>query len=313
MTYSFHLKTTDPEEFQERVSPLAGALRVRPARKGPFAIAIRAAQLDKMNLFTVKTPSIRVQIAPPHEYFCLNIPLGKPFSITEFRQRYDFSDQVHLLMPDRHLDLEAVSDCRVLAVKLNSERVLDCGCKLNGFPGPFESAIKNRRPDSLTGYCAFVRGLARLWSDLQRENAPLDMAINIAEREDALFTHFVLAMQGEEKTRAREQADTTSIARAEEYLLARLTQPVSRAELAAASGISIRTLSRGFAKRWGIGPMRFLKTQRMEAAYRDLLGAEPGATSVTEVAFRYGLTHLGKFAGEYRRAFHESPSETLRH
>lgn len=113
-------------------------------------------------------------------------------------------------------------------------------------------------------------------------------------------------MQGEEETgyRSGKQADTTSMARAEEYLRARLTLPVSRAELAVATGLSIRTLSRGSAKRWGAGPMGFLKAQRMEAAYRALLGAEPGATSVTEVACRYGFTHLGKFAGEYKPTFY---------
>lgn len=216
-------------------------------------------------------------------------------------------------MPERQLNLETVSECRVLAVKLNRERVLNCGFKLNGSHEPFESAIEGRRPDSLTGYGPVVRGFARLWSDLQRQDASLGSAINIAEREHALFTQFALAMQGDEQTRVEEQANNTAIVRAEEYLLARLTQPVSRAELAAASGVSIRTLSRAFAKRRGSGPMALLKTQRMEAAYRDLLGAEPGATSVTEIAVRCGFTHLGKFAGQYKRAFHESPSETLRH
>jgi len=125
----------------------------------------------------------------------------------------------------------------------------------------------------------------------------------------------VLALERDCDARNRlgEQAENISISRAEEYLRARLTCPVSRADLAAVAGVSIRTLSRGFAERWGTSPMGFLKQQRMEAAYRELLGAESGATSVTEVAFRYGFMHLGKFAGDYKRAFHESPSETLRH
>jgi AraC-like DNA-binding protein len=59
--------------------------------------------------------------------------------------------------------------------------------------------------------------------------------------------------------------------------------------------------------------MGFLRMQRMEAAYRALLGAEPGATTVTEIAYGFGFTHLGRFSGEYKRAFKESPSNTLRH
>lgn len=59
--------------------------------------------------------------------------------------------------------------------------------------------------------------------------------------------------------------------------------------------------------------MGFLRARRMEAVYQELLGAAPDATSVTEVAVRYELTHLGRFAGEYKRTFRELPSETLRH
>ena len=126
-------------------------------------------------------------------------------------------------------------------------------------------------------------------------------------------TQFVLAMRRTKNTTPLDQASKTSITAAEEYLLAHLTEPVSRADLAAVSGVSLRTLSRGFSRRWGMGPMCFLKTRRMEFAYRELLGAEPGAVSVTDIAYRYGFTHLGRFAGEYLRMFGESPSQTLRH
>jgi transcriptional regulator GlxA family with amidase domain len=100
--------------------------------------------------------------------------------------------------------------------------------------------------------------------------------------------------------------------RAEEFLGASVSKPVSLAKVAAVAGVSVRTLSRGFRERHGIGPMGFLRRLRLEAARRDLLLADPAETSVTEVAHRYGLAHLGRFAVAYRSLFGESPSETLR-
>jgi transcriptional regulator GlxA family with amidase domain len=58
--------------------------------------------------------------------------------------------------------------------------------------------------------------------------------------------------------------------------------------------------------------MGFLKQRRLEAANRELLAADPAETHVTDVALRYGFYQMGRFAVEYRRAFHEPPSQTLR-
>ena len=94
--------------------------------------------------------------------------------------------------------------------------------------------------------------------------------------------------------------------------MAHLSAPVSLAEVAEASGVCVRTLSRAFRKRHGLGPMGFLRHRRLEAARHDLLVAERDGMSVTEVALSYGFRHLGRFAVDYRQAFGESPSETLR-
>ena len=297
------------------MSPMVGACRARPASGTRFDTAVNAKQLNSLSLFTVKARSIKVDIAPPHRYFCLNIPLGRPFSVIDSNRRYRFTDDAHLFQPDQHFHLEAASECRLLAACLNSEQVTDYAFKLSGSRKLFEAGVKTRMSLSTPERVVLIRELARLWSDLQRGDAALASIISTAEREDALMANFILATQGAEATdhRSGEHADSAVIARAEEYLRACLTRPASRAELAAETGTSIRTLSRSFTKRWGTGPIGFLKAQRMDAAYRELLGAERDATTVTEVAFRYGFAHLGKFAGEYKRAFHESPSETLRH
>ena len=60
-----------------------------------------------------------------------------------------------------------------------------------------------------------------------------------------------------------------------------------------------------------MGPIAFLKQRRLDAAYRTLLGAKAGTTTVTDTALRYGFSHMGKFAIEYRQTFGEMPSTSL--
>ncbi|MFF0738954.1 helix-turn-helix domain-containing protein [Streptomyces sp. NPDC004111] len=51
---------------------------------------------------------------------------------------------------------------------------------------------------------------------------------------------------------------------------------------------------------------------RLARAHRDLLRAEPAARTVTDIAYRWGFHHPGRFAADYRRTYGEPPSHTLR-
>ena len=52
--------------------------------------------------------------------------------------------------------------------------------------------------------------------------------------------------------------------------------------------------------------------RRLNLVRRVLRELGPADTTVSRVAGRHGFTELGRFAGEYRALFGESPSETLR-
>jgi transcriptional regulator GlxA family with amidase domain len=83
-------------------------------------------------------------------------------------------------------------------------------------------------------------------------------------------------------------------------------------DLARAAGVSERTLHEGFRQVYGTTPMRRLKRLRLEAVRAALEAADPAADSVSAIAARFGFFQFGRFAGDYRAAFGERPSDTLR-
>ena len=85
-------------------------------------------------------------------------------------------------------------------------------------------------------------------------------------------------------------------------------QPLYLPEICKAIRVPDRTLRLCCQEHLGMGPKRYLMLRRMHLARRALRRA----TSVTDVATRYGFWQLGRFAVEYQTLFGESPSATVR-
>jgi AraC-like DNA-binding protein len=82
-------------------------------------------------------------------------------------------------------------------------------------------------------------------------------------------------------------------------------------EIAAAVGVSVRSLEAGFREWKQETPVAFMRRLRLADA-REQLSNPSARTTVTEVALSSGFLHLSRFAQYYRSAFNEHPSETLR-
>ncbi|HJQ59661.1 MAG TPA: AraC family transcriptional regulator [Vineibacter sp.] len=111
----------------------------------------------------------------------------------------------------------------------------------------------------------------------------------------------------------RHSARPTSreVRRAVDFMQSRLRNPITLADVVAASGIPGRTLIKHFKDEWGTSPMRYLRDARLTRVREALMRARP-TDSVTDIALLWGFNHLGRFAIEYRDRFGETPSDTLR-
>ncbi|GAA2689352.1 AraC family transcriptional regulator [Actinoplanes palleronii] len=103
-----------------------------------------------------------------------------------------------------------------------------------------------------------------------------------------------------------------AIRRVVEAMRAQPGRPFTVADLAGIAGVGARALQQSFARYVGMPPMTYLRQLRLALVHDGLRAADPGETTVAQVAYRYGFTHLGRFAAAYRERYAISPSETLR-
>ncbi len=103
---------------------------------------------------------------------------------------------------------------------------------------------------------------------------------------------------------------TRIMQRFEEVVQDASDEPLSMLEICRRTGTSRRSLEAIVQERTGRPPWEYLRWRRLWRA-RSLLSRPEADTTVTDVAFRLGFWHLGRFAAAYAAAFGEQPSLTL--
>lgn len=98
-----------------------------------------------------------------------------------------------------------------------------------------------------------------------------------------------------------------------EIIETRAADPLTIPMLAELAGVSVRSLQQGFHDYLGTTPLAYLREVRLARARDDLLVAHrEDGLSVTEIAYRWGFTHLARFSAYYKQRYGELPSQTIR-
>ena len=210
--------------------------------------------------------------------------------------------------PEAAGDLPMSADLRLVNLKVEHEDLMEAARTLFG-----QAAARPLRwPELVPSGSAPALQLASLMQRLNQLPVCDSPYAPLLERRWQKAALLELLMAWPHSLSARlgvQAAPPNAVDRALNFMHADPGAACSLAEVARAAGVGMRALTRGFEKRLGTSPMRYLQQCRLERARADLLDARG---SVTDIAYRWGFGNLGDFAARYRERYGERPSETLR-
>jgi AraC-like DNA-binding protein len=216
-----------------------------------------------------------------------------------------------VLQPVGDIELYWSADCRLLSVKVDRsvlEREVD--------------AVLDRKvasPLPLGPTFALAAGPGRSWAALvrllleeQRGPDALLTAPPIARRwRELVVCGLALTVEHPYSNEPPSRRPRT-VKRTLDAMHAEPGYPFTSRDLAVIAGVGVRVLQESFKQHLGMSPLTYLRRMRLDGVHAELRTADPWQVSVSEVAVRWGFTHLGRFAGAYRERFGESPSQTLK-
>jgi AraC-like DNA-binding protein len=162
---------------------------------------------------------------------------------------------------------------------------------------------------------SFLSLLDTFVKELGRPGGILEEPAAIASFENTLIMTMLFGLEHNLSDVLRQpsaEAGCQQVRQVEEFIKAHAAEPIDVSTLARVIDSSVSSIYRAFRRHRGYTPMKFLLDTRIGLARQYLLQAHPGR-SVTSIAMQCGFAHLGRFALEYKRRFHESPSQTLAH
>ncbi|AWN49364.1 hypothetical protein DK419_25945 [Methylobacterium terrae] len=108
------------------------------------------------------------------------------------------------------------------------------------------------------------------------------------------------------------KASSAQLRDAMAFIDAHLAQPLRLADIAAAAGVSVRTLQNSFKRELGTTPLGFIVERRLQRVHGDLRSHADADRSIADVARRWGFVHISDFTQRYRKRFGCTPTDTRR-
>jgi AraC-like DNA-binding protein len=302
----FHTRSRD--KAVESVERLYGPHTLELKSRGALDMRLAGLDVGNLNLSSIEYGCVATAHTPlPHDHWVFSTCLRGEIMVGPQRAQAGYSG---VRPPEETCDVPMSADLQLMNLKVSCADLDDAWCTLLGERPDEPISFLILAPDG----SAQTELLRRLMRRLEETPSyPTAYAALLERRlQEATLLELLMAWP-HSHSRYLQRADATrgSTERALQYIHANAAEVPTLGEIAAAAGVGVRALMRGFEKRVGVSPMRYLLHWRLDKARADLLDAAPGTGTVTDIALRWGFGNLGDFAARYRSRFGELPRATL--
>ncbi|MDN3355269.1 AraC family transcriptional regulator [Actinomadura sp. DC4] len=200
---------------------------------------------------------------------------------------------------------------RILTMRLDSE-VVDAALRgMTGAPAGRPIVFAPALPIDVEPAASWMS----LAANIGQASALLKNPLVAAPFADSLARGLLLASRHRytrELERAVSVPNSATVRAAVDFIEEHADTPVTVSQIALHCRVSARTLHNAFKRHMGMSPMAYARRVRLGKVHADLRTSDPSTVTVASLANKWGFTHLGRLAAEYRSLYGTLPSETLR-
>lgn len=308
-------ETTDLDEARHRVGELFCRHQIRYAGKGrSLAFRQSFAPLSRMALsYVTYGEDVEIDAGEPEKWFMIHSTLrGHCAMLVGTRQVSGDSETEVVSSASLGLRMNCSADCSQLVLKVDRSALERQLCIL--LDGGIRRPLEFYPGVAGTDAAGYRRLLSFIGTETEQVDTFFQSTLGHRHLEEAVMTLLLMEFPNnysDALNSPRGAASPRHVRAAEEFIRAHAAEPISVEEIAGAAGVPVRTLYEGFQRFRHMTPMAYLRAFRQETV-RDELLAAPTSATVTEIALKWGVTNLGRFAESYRRRYGELPSQTLR-
>jgi AraC-like DNA-binding protein len=309
-------RSGDLDETREAVARIFCPHRLDSMDGGPFDACHHHVRGENLSLNYIEYGAkVRIEPGRLDRFYLLQIPLCGGAEIRNGVFQF-LSDANHAVVLNPHLPTTMLwtPQTRQVLVQVDRKALQDHATTLLGAKAPAPLTFENTMHLNAPKAIALRQMIQFLLSEIDAERLILgDAGLMSRQVENTLMTGLIEAVPNNYAPLIGKQASDISprkLRLAEEYITANLHQQICLDDIARAANATPRNLQDIFRQFRNCSPLQFWRDQRLGAARNDLLCADDN-DSVTQIAMRWGFTHLGRFSDVYRKAFGETPSTTL--
>ncbi|NIB41507.1 AraC family transcriptional regulator [Pseudomaricurvus alkylphenolicus] len=251
---------------------------------------------------------IHERFTSPAENYFLLAPQSGGILANHSQQDARAQHSALLLSPGDPVDLYW-KDCSVVLVRIRPDVIQEFAQQHQGTDGLARIQLPTML-DMQQGTGLSIANLLRsMATEMEDEQSLLSRGISGRAMNEMLLTALMYTNL-EEEPQLPGQVDN-KLKLAVEYVMANLRQDIAISDLVKVTGVSARKLQSDFSRRYGLGPMSFIKMERLKRVREELSVPHRTGTNVADVAFAWGFTNPSHFTQLYKKHFGETPSETL--